>query len=168
MTDKPTYMSPADEMLFASIGRLTISWAIIEGSLDVIVSIIHHRIGGKAIEPEMPWALKRKLKYIRRCFSKIEALKSFADPVPNLMTDILSASEMRQNIIHGVATHHPQGASTIKMTRLIRGGEFYFRKNFQVTTIEILQAAVAANKLSARILAVYNVLLAKFPPEKRD
>ena len=62
---EPTYTTPEDELLFSSIGRLTISWARLKVGLDALITIIHHRVGGKSVETEMPWMLKRKLKYIK-------------------------------------------------------------------------------------------------------
>ena len=163
---KPTYTSPEDEFLFSSIGRLTISWAILESTLDGLITIIHHRVGGKTIEPDMPWALKRKLKYIRKCFSRLKPLEPFAAPIPALVDEILTASEMRQNIIHGVATDHPEGATTLKMTRLVRGGEFYEQHRFEVSAVEILLAAVEANKLCGRAFSVAKGLIAAFGIDK--
>jgi len=164
--DKPTYTTPADELLFASIGRLTISWALIESTLDGIITIIHHRGGGKTIEAEMPWMLKRKVKYIRKCFLRLDALKPFSEHVPQLMTDIVAASEMRQNIIHGVATEMPEGTAQLKMARLVRGGEFYEQKHFEVTATEILTSAVEANRLAARCLNLGISLIVPFGIDK--
>jgi hypothetical protein len=164
--DKPTYMTAADELLFASIGRLTISWALLESSLDGIITIIHHRVGGKTIESEMPWMLKRKVKYIRKCFSRLDLLKPYSEPVPQLMTDIIEASEMRKNMIHGVATEMPEGTAQLKMVRLVRGGEFYEQKHFEVTARDILVSAVEANRLGARSLALGNTLISAFGIDK--
>ena len=54
--DKPTYTSPADEMYFASIGRLTISWAMLEMALDCGIILLHDYLGGKTLNPVRPWA----------------------------------------------------------------------------------------------------------------
>jgi hypothetical protein len=163
---EPTYQTPEDEFLFGSIGRLTISWALLEAGLDGIITIIHHRVGGKTIEADMPWMLKRKIKYIRKCFSRLDPLKPYSTDVPSLLDEILNASEMRQNIIHGVAMDHPEGATTLKMAKLIRGGEFYEAHHFEVSSTEILASAVAALRLSTRVGALAKVMIAAFGVDK--
>jgi hypothetical protein len=164
--EKPTYTTPADELLFASIGRLTISWALLESCLDGIITIIHHRVGGKTVESDMPWMLKRKVKYIRKCFSRLDALKPYLEPVPQLMTDIIAASEMRQNIIHGVAIEMPEGTAQLKIARLIRGGEFYEQKHFEIPAKDILESAVEASRLGARSITLARALIAAFGIDK--
>jgi hypothetical protein len=163
---EPTYTTPEDELLFSSIGRLTISWARLEVALDALITIIHHRVGGKSIETEMPWMLARKLKYIRKCFAKLGPLKLYAQGVSELMEEIRLASEMRQNIIHGISLHHPEGATVLKMARLVRGGEHYTAHVFEVSSMEIIESAVAVIRLSNRVTALCKSLIAIFGIDK--
>jgi hypothetical protein len=151
---EPTYTTPADEALFAAIGRLTISWAHLEAGLDYSIILLHKELGGDKIEPEMPWALKRKLKYIRKCFTKIDQFKQDRETVCGLISDIDAASELRHDIIHGVATSHPEGATSVGMVRLLRGADVITAKHYTFTTKDILETAVRANKLAGLTLAL--------------
>lgn len=147
---KPNYQTPEDEFLFASIGRLTISWAVLELGIDVLIIAIHGQLGGTEIEAERPWALKRKLKYLRKCFSKLAVLSPYTKEALTLFDEIATASYMRHDIVHGVATHHPEGATELPMMRLIRGSHLKAAKFYKIETIEILRAAVEANNLGGR------------------
>jgi hypothetical protein len=164
---EPTYTTPADEALFAAIGRLTISWALLEAGLDYSIIMLHKELGGDKIEPEMPWALKRKLKYIRKCFNRIDGLTQDRETVAKLLDNIDTASEARHDIIHGVATSHPEGATQVGMVRLLRGAETITAKHYTFTTKEILRRAADANKLAGLTLALAQWLKALIWPEER-
>ena len=97
-----SYTSSADEGLFAAIGRLTISWAHLEFSLDCIVEIIHWGFGGKDIEPEIPRALQRKISYLRAAFKQIPLPPDAAQGYQNLFDQIEAAAQTRHDVIHGI------------------------------------------------------------------
>jgi hypothetical protein len=162
------YTTPADEFLFASIGRLTIAWAFIEIALDHMVFIIHHHIGGKDIEREMPWSLSRKVRYLRKCFNKLAPLAPYRDGAIALLGEVTQLSVMRQDIIHGVTTDHPEGATQIKMLRLIRGGDTYEHREISVSSLEILESAADANNLGNRLLKFALPLAKQFVPDKSN
>ncbi len=107
MTDG-TYTTPVeDEFLFSSIGRLKmhlLGWCH-EFALDAIILIIHHRVGGKSIEQEMPWSLSRKVKYIRKCFSKL-------DPLKPKCSDVLGMNVRNIQCIRNAPKHHSWGGNT--------------------------------------------------------
>jgi hypothetical protein len=113
----PTYTGPADEAFFSALGRLTISWAQIELGIDLTVTILHYSLNGQELEREMPWSLKRKLKYMRRCFNGLrihgKAFELLAPTIEALAGEIDAASEFRHDLLHGFALSHPEGASEI-------------------------------------------------------
>jgi hypothetical protein len=155
MTPPPTYTTPADEDFFASIGRLTLSWSQIECGLDVTILLLHHTLGGRLMEREIPWSLKRKLNYIRKWFKKQRLGKAFEilEPsVDTLLTEIERAAEFRHDLIHGFALEHLEGSGEAQMTRLLRGEKPGAPKKFTVTTIQILGEAVTAGKLGGKAL----------------
>jgi hypothetical protein len=153
-----TYTTKADEEFFGAIGRLTISWAHIETGIDFIVAVVYHDLGGDEIE-EKPWSLARKLKFLRKCFSKFPALEPLREVGFPLFTEIADALEMRQNIIHGFVLDHPEGSGEATMVRLLRGGAPNAHIKFSVTTAEILRAAIEANKLARRALGIGSLML---------
>ena len=61
------------------------------------------------------------------------------------MDEIKIASEMRHDIIHGVATFHPEGATQIEMVRILRDAERGSAKHFTVTAIQVLEPVKSTN-----------------------
>jgi hypothetical protein len=148
-----TFTSKEDQEFFAAIGRLTISWAQIELGLDCAIDIIHRFLGGKQIDPEAPrTSLSRKLNYIRK-WAKTSPEPTFRDAVQKLMNDIEAAAEARHDLIHGIIIEQEEGSGEAKMVRLLhRAARPPGKKYYEVTTVQILRAAVAAGKLGGRSL----------------
>jgi hypothetical protein len=144
-----SYTTEEDEFFFSSIGRLTISWAILELGIDYLVRLIHEELGGKNINPVRPWALQKKLEYMRRCFRSIEVLQPHKEKVLGFSELVTTASVLRHDIIHGIATSHKQGATVVQMARLVRGdkGNPDTVKRFSVTGGDILTSAIQVNRL---------------------
>jgi hypothetical protein len=141
------------ELMFESIGRLTVAWALLESALDVLIVQIHS-LGGREIEPNPPWALKRKLQYVRRCFKDIAILASYAHEAVAVANEIGSASKLRHDIVHGTAQEHPEGATQIAMVRFLRLVEPTELKHCELSAPQILSAARHANQLGARVLSL--------------
>jgi len=89
--DKPTYTSQADEEFFGAIGRLVISWAHIETGIDFTVAVAYHDLGGNEFE-EKPWSLDGKIKFLKKCYSRLEGLKSLREIGPPLLDEVKDAS----------------------------------------------------------------------------
>jgi hypothetical protein len=160
-------LSAEEEWLYAAIGRLTISWAHVEAGLDYIVGTIHD-IGGKNIEPEMPWALVRKIKYIRKCFQRIDALAEFQALGLPLLNRITDASDARHDIIHGSITEHIEGTDTAKMMRFLRLKTGREMKFFTVRSLDVMREATNAAKLGNESLNLARALRLKFFPQTAD
>jgi hypothetical protein len=150
MTD---HTSPAAEEFFAAIGRLTISWAHIEAGLDCGIEVAHKILGGNRIEAEFPrTSLHRKLRYLRKWSATIPE-PIFQKNVTDLMDDIERSAETRHNLIHGFMVAHAEELGEAEMVRIIHTSErSYDKRQYKVTTTQILEAAVAANKLAGRAL----------------
>ncbi len=84
------------------------------------------------------------------------------------MDEIKIASEMRHDIIHGVATFHPEGATQIEMVRILRDAERGSAKHFTVTAIQVLESAVSVNKLAGRMFELFNLLNSITKAQKTD
>jgi hypothetical protein len=148
------FTSKEDEDFFAAIGRLTISWARIELGLDCAVDVVHHVLGGQKINATAPkTSLYRKIEYLRR-WAKTVPEPTFRDALPPLLAEIEEASVTRNDLIHGVVLKMDEGTGEAQMARIIHGYGHsdppFEKKYFKVTTIDILKAAVAADKLSNR------------------
>ncbi len=113
--------NPSDNALFASIGRLTISWALLEGAVDLCVIYFFRNAGNPAGEKEMPrTALKRKVTFLKRTIRELPLLDASAKSNATAILDaILSEAVTRQDIIHGAVIDHEEGSGVATLARLI-------------------------------------------------
>lgn len=144
------YTSPADEGFFAAIGRLAISWAHLEFSLDCIVEIMHYGFGGKDVEPEIPRALQRKIRYLRTMIKQIPLPADAAQGFQNLFDQIEAAAQIRHNVIHGIIIEQAERSGEATMVRAIRRKGGVSKRQFKMTTKDILRAAGQAQCLSSK------------------
>jgi hypothetical protein len=146
------FTSKEDVEFFGAIGRLTISWAQIEFGLDCAIDIVHQFLGGQNIISTAPkTSLYRKIEYLRRWGNTIPE-PTFRDALPVLLDEIESSSVTRHDLIHGVILKMEQGTGEAEMARLIHNRSSVEKKYFKIQTVEILRAAVAADKLAGRSL----------------
>lgn len=139
-----------DEDFYASIGKLTISWAYVEFGLDWLIREIHEPLDGQTIvESEIPISLQRKVKYLRRAFNKLPQLAQFRGRFEKIADETIAASTERHDLIHGFIISQ-QGDKAI-MVRMLPGVKK--PKLFPVTTVSILKAAVRADAIQAQSLA---------------
>lgn len=166
--DHIPYTTPADERMFSSIGRLVVAWSGAETAIDFLVLFLHHNVGGRTIEREMPWALSRKVRYLRKCFNKLTPLAPHRDHALPLLDEVTALSEMRQDIIHGYVADHAEGSDQIKIVRILRGGEFYGYRPISVTAVTIMESAADAMDLGTRLLRFATTIGEKFPFDQTD
>ncbi|MGH7785015.1 MAG: hypothetical protein ACREO5_14385 [Candidatus Binatia bacterium] len=159
------FITAAPESLFGAIGRHTISWAFVESAIEYMVVASHSWAGGDEIEPEMPWSLDRKLRFLRKSFDRLPKFKPYATDGLPLLDDIKIASDIRHDIIHGVVTNNPDLALEVKMVRILRSKTERTIKEYRFSTIEILEAAVAANELGRRALPLAMRIVGDLSPD---
>jgi hypothetical protein len=168
MTDNPTYTKPNDERFFAAVGRYTISWAFLETAIDHMVFASHTWAGGNEIEPEMPWAIDRKIKFLRKSFKRLPGFQPFAVEGEMILNDAKKASDNRHDIIHGVITDHPEDATIVKMVRLMREKSGRSFKEYHVSTGGIEREAVDTNLLGNHALKLARRIVdAVGPPDAK-
>jgi hypothetical protein len=155
---------PEDEVFFAAVGRLAIAWAQIEGGLDYAIKIIHLSAGGDTIEPEIPWALQRKLRYLRKCAKKLAPLQAFQKEAESLAAKIETASVLRHDILHGFVVDPPDDAGFAKMIRLLRG-EDKPDKTFSIDAKQIRAGAEETLGIGEETVAFTQALADKFLPK---
>jgi hypothetical protein len=151
-------IEPQDHFYHA-VGRLTIAWAYLETGLDMAMAVIHHQLGGSgAIEPMMPYALQRKIRYLRKAFTKIPELAQWKDEFLAIADEITAASDKRHDLIHGYVQQHPsQSDATAKMVRFLRDEDMLVAKPFDANDESVSAEVIRVTALSDRYL---NIVLA--------
>lgn len=148
------FTSPEDEKFFGAIGRLTISWSHLELGLDTGIYLIHHYLGGKDREKELPRALSRKLKYFKRALEHLPISDQDLPKYRGLITNIQDASDTRHDIIHGAVVSHEEGSGEAKLVRLIYKDTGWDAKSIDATTQSILTSARDAQELANIVFQV--------------
>jgi hypothetical protein len=148
-----TYTSKHDEEFFGAIGRLIISWAHLELGLDCMVEVLYRGFKGNTIEPEMPRSLQRKITFLRSVWKSqpigADGIKGYL----KFLDRVQAAAQTRHDIIHGVVIEQVEHSGEAVMLRAVRkrDGEIE-KRQFHVTTVDILRAAREAQDLAGRIL----------------
>jgi hypothetical protein len=132
-------MSPR-EQFFAAVGRLTVAWALLESPIDAMVHIIHQRVGGHDIEREPPWGISKKLKFLRRCFRRIERLRPKTDEAIKLLLAIGPVADIRHDIIHGTVGPIPSKPQQQVRFSILTRGDAKPKVRVLVTTTEAIHA----------------------------
>jgi hypothetical protein len=84
-----------------ALGSAVQTWAGLEILLDANIHVIATHYGGKTIDPQVPLALKRKLKYLRRAFTELKTLSEFRESALADLEKIGPLGEERHSFIHG-------------------------------------------------------------------
>jgi hypothetical protein len=90
--------------LCACIGFVVVNWALAEQSLDMIISVIYDQCGGSTIMKDKPWALKRKIRFLKLAFKQFVVLHPYAEQGIEILESLIAISEKRHNLVHGVVT----------------------------------------------------------------
>ncbi|MCA3171424.1 MAG: hypothetical protein ING25_00005 [Burkholderiales bacterium] len=93
------------QSLCAAIGFVEINWALFEQSLDCIVLSAHRDLGGSAIDKNLPRSYSSKAKFLRKAFSKVEALNPLKEEAEEVLSHSDELSTKRHDLMHGVVTH---------------------------------------------------------------
>lgn len=86
----------------AAVGGFTVAWSTIEIALDFVCAILHHDAGGDKLSKELPIGLSQKVKFCRKCFSKLPSLEFLKEDAPQILTQTKLLSKERNRVIHGV------------------------------------------------------------------
>ena len=89
------------EMSAKAVGEFITHWAMVERCIDFCIAIIYQKAGGKHLDNEIPQALWRRVKFLRRCFNQVSVLASFADEGRSLLDRITALTDTRNMLVHG-------------------------------------------------------------------
>lgn len=87
-----------------NVGRIVITWAIIEHSVDLINAISVKRAGGQSLTRRIPQALKPKLALFKRAFEELEPLAPFRERGLLIHGRLLAIKELRNDFSHGIVS----------------------------------------------------------------
>jgi hypothetical protein len=89
--------------LCMALGYIGQNWAMIEQNFDMWIAMIYHSLGGRQrVDPSLPISFSRKVRFLRRSFNQIAALKPFAAEAIPLIDQAKRLSKTRNDLAHGV------------------------------------------------------------------
>lgn len=100
-------MDDADDFqsLCAAIGFVEVNWALFEQSLDFIVLTAYRDLGGAVLEKELPRSYSRKVKFLKKAFSRVPYLNPLKGEAIEILNRGDELSKTRHDLMHGVVTH---------------------------------------------------------------
>lgn len=99
MAREPTVQELAS--IQRATGALTMRWGRLELTLNIMIALIYHEIGGRQIEPELPLMFSRRIRFLRRCFLRIEQLAPFRQEAVEVFDLLNHLAAMREHFSHG-------------------------------------------------------------------
>lgn len=95
------------EEIYSLIGRIAISFALAEQSLDECVRVIYNtHTESHLFEKKIPRMLVRKIEFLRKCFGKITVLSKYKDDGLLTLQQIFDLADDRNFLIHGAVIPH--------------------------------------------------------------
>ncbi len=89
--------------LYAAVGQMTIRWAAVETNIDILVWVVMQKL--QTGEAEIPRALNRKTRLLRKWFTNLPELLPFMDLGVSIADQADSLADARNWIVHGVVAN---------------------------------------------------------------
>ncbi len=93
----------SDVMHYARIGSISVGWASLEKSLDLVNEFVLRVAGGEAIRVDIPISLKDKLAFFKRAHNQLPLLAPVAAEGAALAARVVALKDKRHDCIHGFA-----------------------------------------------------------------
>ena len=155
------------EPLCGAIGHMVHSWSYVEACLDYNVAIIFQAAGGRHLDDQIPQALGRKIKFLRRCFRQIDALKPFAEEALPYLDKANHLSELRHIVVHGYASKYDEHNQSFRFVRLnlIDGRTMHKAVESWIPVRKLLDEAIDCQELHRKLISFTDRLLEALVPE---
>ncbi len=164
LLDLPPIPSDILPPIFFAVGELVLGWAFAEQNLDNMVTIFFHGAGAKT-EAELPVALNRKMKYLRKCLRTVPALASFRANAEQLIDEAEKLSDTRHTVIHGAISEYNSQIQVITFVKLKAVKDRHWVDPRHMKLDHLLGIGVEAGKLGLRLGDLTRRLLDTFVPK---
>jgi hypothetical protein len=149
---KPTVPSNVFPPLYTAVGNLVVNWAIAESALNHIIAIIYQKAGGKHVTHKIPVAFKRRVKFLRLCFNRVDALKPYADEGRDILRKAAKLTFIRNAVIHGAVSNYEPATQQYTFTKLdVVDNDTIHQVNSVTTTLSDLNGAAIDSQNVTRV-----------------
>lgn len=156
-----------DETLFAlrtAIGHIVMNWVYVERMIDLSITKIYHTTAGRDIEPELPRAIKRKIKYLKCAFRTIPDLDALAKGFRPLLSDAQTLANIRHVVAHGAVLDFDAKTETVTFNMLDAKGHFHTERPEKLSYQELLKAGRECANLAEKLGPLVTQLVATEMP----
>ncbi len=133
-----------DKRWYMHVGFLAENWAGAEAMLDFIVATLHAKYDGDAIEASPPEALNRKIKFVRKVFSRHPDLIAHSGPMNELLEQATELAQIRHWALHGNRVDNSEKTATL--SRLVKGDRKKLER-VRISTEQLYHAAMDSGGL---------------------
>jgi len=151
--------------LFSAVGAIVVQWGQAEQTLDMIVAMIYHSYGGKAVGKRIPQPLNQKLKFVRKCAETINELRSHRQHIEKLAFDFEQLSSRRHELVHGAVASFNDSEGTFKFVKFDLINNFHHVRDFDLDMNEFPLLLDDLIKLGSDSLQVAGLLIQKLRNE---
>ncbi|CAM9919129.1 unnamed protein product, partial [Phaeothamnion confervicola] len=147
--------------LYPAIGALILNWALIESVLEKWVATIYHCADGKSIDAEIPRMYSPKVKFLRRCFNRLNALESFKPKAIEYLDEADRLAEIKSIVTHGAVSSFDPKSEKIEFTRLDvdRQRSIHTVRSNQLSVTDIMNAGNAGILLCQNVVTLGHSML---------
>jgi hypothetical protein len=155
-TESPPVSALQLEALFCPVGELIINWSLLDSQIVKIVAIIYHAAEGKQQEAQMPFEFKRRVKFLRRCVSRIPALSVFVNDINKLITTATELTIVRDAIIHGAISAYDEKDRSYSFVKLDidRADNLHIANTVKMTLADIETSVVESQTTMKAAIAL--------------
>lgn len=149
-------------VLYNIVGKIAVHWAILEFNLDCSSSLLFEFGGGEKFENQIPLALKRKLKFLKKVLKKNRTLAELTDAATGVYDLVNGMADLRHFVIHGyIASFDPETKLVTFIKPENKGKELVFEeKEFSLDKLEeeadkVLLAGKLAIQISQKLMGLF-------------
>lgn len=138
-----------DKRWYMRVGYLAENWAALELFLDMIVRTLYVKYGGDRVEPSVPQALNRKLRFARKMFLENKVLNERAPAMGETFDEIQRLADIRNWALHGNRVE--ADGDLLKLSRFVRGAAPGAMERITMSLDDIYEAACDCASLSVTL-----------------
>ncbi len=157
------------EPLCSAIGHLILSWGMIDSNVTALVSIIYKQFGGNKIEPEIPRNWGRRIKFLKKCISRTDALHQIAPHILSKLDYAEKIEHLRTFVVHGTVKEYiPEDEHMLVFRKLDTSHDKQSHRDdtLAITTKAFLSYVTTANLLVGDLIKLNSSLIEPFVPKE--
>jgi hypothetical protein len=153
------------EALFYPVGELIINWSLFDYQLVVMVAVLYSTEIGKSLEKQLPREFGRRIRFLRKCISRVPELQPYATNFKNMLTSAKAMVVVRDTLVHGVLQGYNSKDQLYSFQRpeIDKSDDIHVIDTVKMTLETIKGHASVSQDLLSFALQISEYLLKTFP-----